>query len=216
MTKSLRALALASCILITPNLLHASSIVFTTVSADHMFDTNDGGYSIFGTDVCCDVDTGVEFTLSASTVLDKFGVGLGYVSGTNALDLTLRAGTPTGAVVESFSVSGMPTFSGLQLVTFGSSVLHPTLIAGTPYWLVASASAPDGSLFWGFDDRFADNSLVVNQAVNGEWGGLLVRTGMALEVYATDAAVPEPTSMLLLSIGIAGLIAKRLHGQRHS
>jgi uncharacterized protein (TIGR03437 family) len=80
------------------------------------------------------------FTPSASYTLDSITIAVENLSGTNQLTVYLASGvSQPGSPIESFSLAGIPSVYPGTIETVTSS-LHPTLFAGTRYWVVVSAA----------------------------------------------------------------------------
>lgn len=101
---------------------------------------------------------GVQFTPSANYTFDEAQIAVFLASGTNSLGVYLEQdlnGMP-GSIISEFEVSNQMTSSPAVLtvgqgqagVTLVQGSFDPDLNAGTPYWLVLAAGAPDTEAAW--------------------------------------------------------------------
>jgi hypothetical protein len=136
---------------------------------------------------------------SSFSTSDQFTVSLARDSGTNA----------PGVVVETFSFTGIidsPT------VYSASSLLHPQMTAGEKYWVVMSSDdLLSIYLQWLDTDQPITGEIASRNALYTDWVVNYADFGSvpAFEFQGTTAALPEPVSLLLLGLGIAGLAGAR-------
>lgn len=168
-------------------------------------------------------NTGVGYTLGAgvdATQGDAFVVpgGIGYrldtvelaisrVSGANELMVALRAdaGGLPGAVLEVFSFSGaMGPFGSANPPLLATSLLRPTLTAGTQYWLIASVPAGVHSA-WNLNS-IGDSGPHASSTMGSPFLDFDTTRG-AFRVTASP--VPEPGTGFLLASGLLGTLGIR-------
>lgn len=158
----------------------------------------------------------VAFVPTASGTLDTLSVPLVINNGNNpnapntatlTLTLTLDNGDQPGTSLESFNLTnlvryGESTSGRLETAT---SSLHPALVQGQKYWVVATP--PNGTLGW-FDSASGARGNYLYSPDNGQtWGfGSDALTG-ALEV---TAAVPEPATVGMLAGGLLLALRRRV------
>ena len=159
-----------------------------------------------------DTDLGSPFTPPSDFVFISIEVALTWVEGTNAADIWLMSdvnGSP-GELIESFYFTNLPPVgsTGSALAT-GVSTLHPLLLEGNQYWVIASAS---GDAFMAFQFNTTADEGFSSREDGGPWTSRSTFDASAFRVNGTPAvtAVPEPTSFLFLGTGSVALITKRL------
>src|SRR5262249_4736271 len=105
---------------------------------------------------------GEKFTPSQTGSLSQITIALLYLGGTNAGTVSLRAdnaGLP-GAVLESFSVTSLPSGDGhFHAPLTVTDTLNQPLVAGTPYWVVASTTT-SSHLAWNLNNTGATSDAI--------------------------------------------------------
>jgi hypothetical protein len=159
------------------------------------------------------LSVGVEFTPSVSAQLTMIEAPFGVISGTNQIQAFLMSdsgGTPD-AVIESFVLSSLPTGPGPYPLSTINSALDPLLLAGQPYWFVATGG-PNAFASWSLtlfqgDPTEGGASQTVVGGIAQLWDvGSGTRTG-ALEVFGD--AVPEPSAGALAGCALLLLGIRR-------
>ena len=150
---------------------------------------------------------GQSFTAEDATVSAGlyFTVMNPHFANSDPIQYSLYAGTGVGGPLLNSSSFMVPDgFSGFHMVDFSATpltvgnvyTLAAHVVGGSPYWGV---TIPLGDPYAGGDGIFAGN-VVVGQDVS-------------LQVIPT--AAPEPVSVVLLGIGLAGAaIRRRIHTSR--
>lgn len=113
------------------------------------------------------------FTPATNATATEIAVGVGYVTGTNGVTVSLNAdsGNLPGSVIAHFDGAGLPAFGSCCAVIFKSSSKGVALSAGTQYWVVVQTSNNTADTW----DAWNDNDT--NQTAqpfafsnNGVWG----------------------------------------------
>ena len=169
----------------------ADPILFTTFGPGNSYDTGHH-YGVEGT-----IFQAFQFVPVTSGALGSITVALARTGTGFTTEFDLYTGTATalGSLLETFIV---PNTTSGSIVTF-NSIIMPTLTTGQIYWLSFSEppSAPDGSgSAWFFNDQGIFGTRLTS---------LLPAHSATLPAFSVQAAVPEPTSVLLFATGLAAI-----------
>jgi hypothetical protein len=155
------------------------------------------------------------FTPSASATLQSIRIAVSVYPGDagDMLDAILTAdasGAPGATPLETFTITP-PAYNGTnsgQIVT-ADSVAHPSLDAGTTYWLVLQPHEPSSvTSYWANSSPGVPGTNAYRHDPNGSWTNGTSSFGDldAFEILGTPTAAPEPASLTLLTAGALGLV----------
>jgi len=173
-----------------------AGIVFDDFAPGDKFNPVDGYVVSGGSDGVLRV--AAQFTAAASGELSSIRLALAYIAGTNDFTVSLLTDdgdSPGATVLESISLTDAPTYGGAYSPETVTSLLHPSLVSGTRYWVEVAAAAPSTMGTWNFNTTGAN--------------GLVFQTGngvapATLPAFAVDVtAVPEPSSLTLCGVAMA-------------
>lgn len=190
------ALGLIAC----PMLSHAA-VLYSNLGPGDSFIANSG--LVAG--ACCD-PTGLQFTAAASGVVSSVDVAMGVINAPTPITVTFGLYSDSGSdrlgdLLETFTVvvNSPSLITGLSTGALSSLA---ALAAGSEYWLVVQ-DAQGENLAWGFNNTGATGGLLQSGTY---WSPPPADLG-AFRV--NGSAIPEPTSAMLLGLGLAALIAAR-------
>lgn len=143
---------------------------------------------------------GARFSVGPSDfVFTSAQAALQYFSGTNTVTFGLRSdasGLP-GTLLESFTVSNIPTVSPGGVVTFNATA-PLVLMAGDTYWLTSEEYAPDDT---GLGWRTNDTGINTANALRIGMAGWSVTAQDTPAFRINGNPTPEPATLSLLCLG---------------
>ena len=202
-------------VLIAPTAARAT-VIFSNLGSGSSYDTTGGNIVGDGLDgYGYNYALGGTFTPTANYTLGSFQLALNGVFGSNTdvvnVALTNASAGLPGSTIESFSIAAgtLGLLGNNNPLIFENSILNPLLSAGTQYWITVS-TAITSSVAWNWNN-IGDTADVATSLDGGStWGGPYGQTPGAFEVDSlSQTSVPEPSTMLLLVFGLAGLAGFR-------
>lgn len=158
--------------------------------------------------------TADNFVLTADTVVTDLYWWGELVSGGNDFVFTFyadAAGSPGAALqTTTGSVSITPLGAPAAEFFYAAPLAVPfSATAGTTYWLSIFNQAPDASWAWQIGDPFVAAGSRIRQLSSPTWQPTFDVAFQLEGDVAGSSAVPEPATLSLLGLGVAGMVARR-------
>ena len=160
--------------------------------------------------VVCEQDAASQFQPLITSPLASIDIALLWLSGTDSFIVDLaadNAGLP-GSVLESFTVTGIPSGGG-TIITLDST-LHPLLSSGAQYWLEVFPGNPSLGGGWNLSTLSSGNAPYFSHNHGASW----TPTTQGPEAFDVNGTVPEPPAGLFLIAAACVLIARGMISSR--
>ncbi|MGH7938805.1 MAG: choice-of-anchor R domain-containing protein [Bryobacteraceae bacterium] len=182
-----------------------ADVLYSTLGPNDEFDAANG-YFVDGSNFFNQVIAS-PFTVSSSATLGDAMLGLNNFSGSNSpvnVFLESDAGGMPGTILATLTQSGViPPFNSETLTMFTPTTSF-ALQTGVTYWLVAGETDPTTEQTWDFANGDTKNNIAFNQ-VGSPTGPWTTFTGTDVAFRIDSAAIPEPSSFMLLGAGLLGV-----------
>ena len=179
------------------------SLVSMVTSAAAIYDNFGAGDTFntgIGWTISSNTSQGLQFTAADTGIFSSLDVGMGVTGSTPPGDVLFKfyadAGNSLGTLLESITVTVNNSF-GSPGVSSGLASGSTILTAGQNYWLIAEA-------FSGVNTPWNRNNI--GDVGNLHWTNGSISSGDEAGVFRINAnAVPEPETLILFGLGLAGL-----------
>ncbi len=200
--------------------------VWSSFGPDDSYNTSVGSTISGATSPSGVYNVAYSFIPNQTVTLDSIDVAMGYVSGTNQQTFVIEAADgPNGGPGVALDLmkannKAVDLSKGIPSIINVDSTFHPTLVAGTMYWLVAEASGDTQSAFGHNDQGYHGTTYSQLGATCGTPSDQL--TG-AFRINGTPDstppvlgppsasgglnAVPEPSAVVSLGCGLVSFLA---------
>jgi len=208
--RKLLNLGICAALLSSPGVSHADTL-FSNLGPGSSYNTalgNPVGDGLDGSGF--NYAQGATFTPGQTDTLTSIVLALSCAACPAAGSLTLTltenvAGHP-GAALESFSILGSSLGNlgnNNPLITV-SSLLQPSLSAGTPYWVTVSG-LPTSALAWNWNNTGDASAEAISVDGGASWFSPSGLTPGAYAINGIPAAIPEPRTLWLVTTAVLGL-----------
>jgi hypothetical protein len=169
---------------------------------------------------CPEQEYAQPFDLASSATLTELDLVVAfdtnYGGGTNSLVASIvtdNNGSPGSTVLESWTFAA-PSQAPFPITTL-TSVANPTLLGGTPYWLIIAPGASDTPGNW-FVSSYSDFGSIAESTDGGAAWTIERSFVMAFDLQGNASSAPEPSTFALLLLPLAWLAARWFHNSRRT
>jgi len=153
-----------------------------------------------------EIDTAAPFTPGTTAQVGSIELPLIYVQGTNSLVVKLlgdSSGLPDeGTVLESWTLSGISDSSTIYTLT---SLVNPTVTAGTQYWVAAFAGASDSLHGWNYNNTGV-TGFATDQHLGSGWTLWTSSSSLTPAFRVSVVPLPDTGSMGLGLLTLLGTV----------
>lgn len=187
----------------------SATVLFSNFGPGYSYDINSGNVVGDGYDGSF-YSEGESFTPGQNAAFGALRIALSEVypgsqGAPLTISLTADAGNAPGAVLESWLTApgslGLLGTNNAPLVLY--SILNPTLLAGTEYWITASLTGLSNAVAWNWNSTGDLNAQAINDGSG--WFSPSGLTPGAFEVDSVASRVPEPSTLALFGVAFAGI-----------
>jgi hypothetical protein len=169
--------------------LQGGTIIYTSFDANQSYNTSSA--RVVGNVGGSSYEDAMPFLARTTAALGSITTPIYNVLTPNAVNFSINAdnaGVP-GTLLESWSLTGLS--SGQPLVKM-TSILNPTLTAGTKYWLIASVSGTSTRDNWGVANPDQPSGIKYSITGGASWANGSGNT--TLDAFEVDSDQPLITS----------------------
>lgn len=189
----------------------SAGIVFSNFGPGLTYDTSTGNVVGDGFDGNY-YSEGESFTPGANALFGSLSIALSEVyPGSQGVPMTISLaadnGNAPGVVLESWSTApgSLGLLGNYNAPLVLNSSLNLMLLAGTEYWVTASLAGPGAgdAVAWNWNSTGDANAQAINDGSG--WYSPSGLTPGAFQIDSVESTVPEPPTLALIGLAIAGL-----------
>jgi hypothetical protein len=154
---------------------------------------------------------GDSFTPAGNFSVDAITVAISVFAGVDQADFFLMTDVldHPGSVLEAFHVTNLRPFGGAIPPSSAGSLLHPLLLGGTQYWLIASATDPTAHLAWNINTNMDVGPHAESSTTAGPWMIQPAGRGTFRIIGTPSTEFAEPSSPAVMGIALIALLLRR-------